>query len=96
MNDRLAKLYRVLARRAANPRPTRVPKAVHLPVAPPCAHRGAPTGQTRPCRECARTTDVPLLACAVHGVCSEAKLVKLGDGTPVKCCRICPDRTLRT
>lgn len=58
----------------------------------PCAHLGEPTGETRPCQSCGgRTVRVPLLACAVYGVCSESRVVKLEDGTPVKCCRaMCP------
>jgi len=59
---------------------------------PPCALLGEPTGETRPCQECSRTTQVPLRACAKHGVCSESKLVTLADGQPVKCCSICADR----
>lgn len=57
-----------------------------------CIHRGGPTGQTRPCKECTKTTAVSLFGCAKHGVCTESKLVKLEDGSPVKCCRICLDR----
>lgn len=58
----------------------------------PCIHLGDPTGEIRPCKECTRTTNVPLRACAKHGVCSETKLVTLASGKPVQCCSICPDR----
>lgn len=62
------------------------PAGRQLPARKPCAHLGSPTGETRPCKQCNKTVQVPLMGCAVHGTCSVAKLLA---GT--ECCRICPD-----
>lgn len=57
-----------------------------------CIHRGELTGETRPCKTCGgRQVTEPLLACAVHGVCTEARLV-----AGVACCRICEERAVRS
>jgi len=66
------------------------PKTVRTPM--PCVHLGGPTGESRPCQGCGgRVVQVPLRACAVYGVCSESRVVKLAGGEPVKCCRaMCP------
>jgi len=66
------------------------PKTVRTPM--PCVHLGGPTGESRPCQGCGgRVVQVPLRACAVYGVCSESRVVKLEGGEPVKCCRaMCP------
>lgn len=56
-----------------------------LPARQPCRHRGQPTGETRPCKACNKTVDVPLMACGVYAVCTESRLV-----AGVECCRICP------
>jgi hypothetical protein len=57
-----------------------------------CRFLGPETGETRPCQGCGgRTVQVPLRACAVYGVCSESRVVKLAGGEPVRCCRaMCP------
>jgi len=69
---------------------TPAPKTVRQSL--PCVHLGALTGESRPCQGCGgRVVQVPLRACAVYGVCSESKVVKLAGGEPVKCCRaMCP------
>lgn len=59
---------------------------VRVPPRPPCVHRGQPTGETRQCKACNKTVDVPLLSCGVYAVCTEARLV-----VGVECCRICKD-----
>lgn len=52
-----------------------------------CKYLGAPTGETRTCKSCNTSQEVPLLGCAKHGTCTETKLL-----SGVQCCRICPDR----
>jgi hypothetical protein len=52
-----------------------------------CAHRGEPTGETRECAACAGKVDVPIRRCAVHGQCTETKLL-----AGVRCCTLCADR----
>jgi hypothetical protein len=66
------------------------PKAARQSL--PCVHLGEPTGETRPCQGCGgRVVQVPLRTCAVYGVCSESRVVKLAGGGPVRCCRaMCP------
>lgn len=68
------------------------PKPAPRPKAGRCRHLGNPTGQSRPCQGCGgRRKDVPLLACAVYGVCAVGKAVTLEDGTPVRpCSSLCP------
>lgn len=51
-----------------------------------CIHLGVPTGETKPCKGCNKTTEVPLLHCTIHTVCTEKKLLP-----QIACCRICPD-----
>jgi hypothetical protein len=89
-----------LLRSRPRPKPagTRKPKRARkpLPIPLPCIHLGEPTGETRPCKSCNANLDVPLVGCAVHGRCAESRLVKDPDGTPVQCCRICPDRQAPT
>jgi len=69
---------------------TPAPKTVRQSL--PCKFLGEPTGESRPCQGCGgRVVPVPLRACAVYGVCSESKVVKLAGGEPVRCCRaMCP------
>ena len=90
--DRKAKgLLPVYARhRKEKGKTTPAPKTARQSL--PCTHLGDPTGETRPCQGCGgRTVQVPLRACAVYGVCSETKVVKLAGGEPVRCCRaMCP------
>lgn len=73
-------------------------KTARVPELAPCRHLGQPTGQTRPCQGCGgKTVDVPLRLCSVHGICTETKLVTLGDGTPVRCCNaMCREREVTT
>lgn len=52
-----------------------------------CRFRGGPTGETRSCRTCGGLRDVPLHACAVHGVCTTERMA---DG--VKWCRVCTEK----
>ena len=61
----------------------------------PCIHLGALTGETRPCKTCTKTVQEPLYSCVKHGLCAAERVVTLADGTPVKCCRICPDHEAR-
>lgn len=62
-------------------------KVVAVPLAP-CAHRGAPTGETVLCPTCRGRVALKVFACAVHGTCLTAKKV------PGRwCCKRCPDRT---
>jgi len=90
--DRKAKgLLPVYARhRKEKGKTTPAPKTARQSL--PCVHLGDPTGETRPCQGCGgRVVPVPLRACAVYGVCSESRVVKLAGGEPVKCCRaMCP------
>lgn len=67
--------------------PTPAPRG-RIPLPPPCAHLGKPTGITRTCPSCTGDTQVPLRQCAVHGSCTENSLLP-----QVQCCLICPDRT---
>jgi hypothetical protein len=61
----------------------------------PCLNLLPPTGETRPCQACGgKTVAVPLHGCAVYGLCTTTRVVKLADGTPVKPCNsLCPSYT---
>jgi hypothetical protein len=91
-------LTRLRERTAARKADGLVPAAYPVPAAkdppgrktftlPVCPLRGDPTGETRPCPTCTGVAAVPLLACSVHGTCTDSKLL-----AGVKCCRICTDR----
>lgn len=55
---------------------------------PPCRHLGAPTGAAAPCRACGGfRAAAPVLACAVHGVCTTLRPAK-----GFACCVSCPNR----
>jgi hypothetical protein len=58
----------------------------------PCRFRGEPTGKSKPCWICGQTdrskpTDVPLLACGVHGTCTVRYQLP-----QVACCQTCRER----
>ncbi|HYH68594.1 MAG TPA: class I SAM-dependent methyltransferase [Urbifossiella sp.] len=55
----------------------------------PCAHRGAPTGETDECVTCTGRVELPILHCAKHGECFTGNYTLTG----VKSCDRCPDRT---
>lgn len=85
-DDRFADLRGPIAQTA----PRR--KTVSLPTLP-CAHRGLATGETRPCKTCTETVQVPLYSCRIHHDCTLDKLVTSADsGAPVQSCRICNER----
>lgn len=64
-------------------------KAARFQMPLPCIYRGPATGETRPCKTCTATTQVQLLSCGVHGVCTLDKAVTLPNGRPVQSCRAC-------
>ncbi len=67
---------------------TGVPSAPsHRFALPVCPLRGEPTGETRDCPTCSGTVRIKLLACSLHGECTDSKLI-----AGVYCCRTCPDR----
>lgn len=51
-----------------------------------CAHLGAVTGDTVPCKSCRKTVQLKLFKCAIHGVCTPSRSV---PGIP--CCTMCSD-----
>lgn len=61
----------------------------HPAARQPCPHLGPPTGERRPKLNCAADppVTVPVLACALHVLCTEDTSARL---TP--CCRYCGDR----
>ncbi len=67
--------------------PGRPPAPRPAAAAADCPHRGAPTGETVPCKSCRGTVQLKVLACAVHGSCTVGRKV---DGHA--CCQGCPDR----
>ena len=105
MGAGMSKLERVKARTAARKAAGQIPvyarhrkeKGATRPApktarGEKCRFLGPETGESRPCQGCGgRVVQVPLRACAVYGVCSESKVVKLAGGEPVRCCRaMCP------
>lgn len=61
-----------------------------LALANACMHRGHSTGRQVACDECgARHTTNPVMACALHGECTERASVKESG---VRSCKGCPDK----
>lgn len=54
-----------------------------------CIHKGGPVGRMTPCEGCgARHTDKPVLACAIHGQCTE----QVAIDRSMHACKTCRDR----
>ncbi len=97
-----SKLQRIIARTAERKAKGLIPDYSRhkKPAAPkplhrtslPCVNLGSPTGESRPCQACGgKTVAVPLHDCAVYGLCTTTRVVKLADGTPVRPCNsLCP------
>jgi hypothetical protein len=56
------------------------------PIGQPCAHLGKETGEVETCVNCRGRWQIKLLACALHGQCTQVTQV----GTAA-CCLTCPD-----
>lgn len=60
-----------------------------------CNHLGEPTGETRDCEICGGAKGIPLMACAVHGVCTNQRKLsyreKDGSWVQAPFCMTCPD-----
>ncbi len=58
-----------------------------VPAPRSCLYLGDETGERRPCQTCAGHVLVKLRSCALHGACTETKLL-----SGVQCCRVCADK----
>lgn len=74
-------------------KPVVIPKAGSvakraIAAKPPCKHLGGETGRQVECSTCTGKVELPLLACAIHGACTQSKIADVKHGK-VACCRVC-------